>query len=124
MTGDQKRRTKAREAAATGDQAAMAAAEAAALRAGDAGGHPLAPFVGRWIYLETWKMNYRGILIGLPRVDGSTWLAIHPCWRVGDWSLAGPTSEAQEETTEEAPTMIPLEAACAHLSLQRAAWPK
>ena len=124
MTGDEKRRRATRDAQATKDPEAERAAEAAALRAGDASGHPLAPYVGQWVYLETWKMNYRGVLVGLPRIDGSTWLALHPCYRVGDWSLERPTSEARQETSDECPSLIPLEAAVSELSLQRPTWPR
>lgn len=103
---DEKARKKARDAKAAGDVVGM---ESAAVHSGRSGAGELGwllPHLDTWIYVETVKMNYRGVLREV-LVDGMNQpsaLVMEPCYRVGEWDRSGPT--AQYEMLMEGPHAV------------------
>lgn len=51
--------------------------------------------VGQWIYFETVRINYRGLLrrVCADALGNPTSLIVDPCYRVGVWQIESVTSE-------------------------------
>ena len=85
----------------------------------------LATFCGQWVYAETWKMNYRGVLKDVTtEPTGAVVLLLDPCYRVGEWQ-DGPDEATEEkmETTPAHPRLMRWEGV-AEFGLIQAHWPK
>lgn len=123
MSVDSDRRAKERKIKEGGASAADEARLAAEYeRAGLTALAHLQGLIGRWVYLEGVKLNYRGVLVGLTRGgDGEpTGLLLDPCSRVGEWQDL-PTEQYEE--TMEGVRLIPYGTLC-DVGAQQAHWPQ
>ena len=119
---DETRRKRERDAKASGEPAAQAAALRAAERSAPwTKLEYLQALVGHWIYVETAKLNYRGVLLGCtPEGD----LLMSPCFRTGDWGdEPSPQYEERMESGPEHPRLVAWGGIC-ELGLMQAHWPK
>lgn len=116
---DQATKARAREAAARGE----APNPSDMLRT--AGGliGLLARYVGKWVYAETYKMNYRGVLIDIvPEPQGGLVLVFSTLIRVGEWG-DDPAEDYEEpmEATAEHPRLLRWDSVT-DFGLQQAHW--
>lgn len=51
--------------------------------------------VGQWVYFETVRINYRGLLkeVEIDALGNPTSLILNPCYRIGAWQIESVTSE-------------------------------
>lgn len=97
-----------------------------ATRAGTSLAAILARFVGRWIYAETYKMNYRGLLAGVVTngAGDPTALLFSILYRTGEWgNQPDATYEENMEASEGFPRVIQWDSVT-DFGLQQTHWPK
>lgn len=120
---DSERRRKARDGAASGDFSASVAVDT---RSGFGLIGHLGRFIGQWVYLEGYKMNYRGVLLdvipGTSNADAQ--LVFSPLFRVGEWGdEPDGTYEEEMESSQEFPRIVPF-GSVTDFGLMQAHWPK
>lgn len=110
---DEERRKKERKAKVNADdQLAAAAVERENARTGDGVIGFLDKLVGRTIYVEGIRINYRGVLRSVPRHGDGTpaGLVMEPCQRVSYFQRSGP--DRNYVFTHTKPRLVPYE--CVH----------
>ena len=121
MSDEQKRRAE-RDALTSGDLMSAARANNERNRAGEGLLAWLEQFVGQWVYAETYKMNYRGVLKAVlsDSMAKPTGLLFSQLSRVGDWS--DQPNETYEETMS-GERYLAWDGVC-EFGAQQAHWPK
>lgn len=126
-SADERRREKERQAATGGPEDIQRSLHEAARATGEGRMATFRNYIGKRVYIEGARMNWRGVMVGfylMPSGDVGE-LALHPCARIGEWDENG-VQKAYEEvfpTSENNPALIPWVGGVTFMALEPLHWP-